>query len=168
MNMKWTGLTAVAVVALAGCSSSPPTAASRKTFVDSIAHDSRVVAAGTQSLMIEMGMLAKATDPATQAADVSQLGADAQQLHDNLANFYDEVIADAAIGDDTELSVGTAAGELRDAAGSLASWSKNPTAAGAQAAVDAFTPAVSDWDSAVAAAWKAAGVATPPTINSGA
>lgn len=162
-------LAALTVAALAGCSvSSASSASDRRTFVHTIAHDSQLTAAGTQDLLVEMGLLAKATDPASQATDVSQLGSSAQQMHDELSGFYDEILSASAIGDNTELDVGVAVGELRDAAAKVAAWTQNPTSAGAQAAMDALTPAIADWDSSVTAMWKATGSGTPPTISNGA
>ena len=149
-------LAAVAAAGLlAACSSSSGSASSETAFIRHIRQNAAATAAGTQALLIELQ---------GPGSDVQQTGASAQALHDHLAGFYDDTVAAADVGDDRELSVGAAIGELRDATGAVARWSTDQSGASAQAAADQLTQAVSDWDSAVAALWSHAKAGSAPTI----
>ena len=155
MSRRTVAALAVAVgFAAAGCGSSAASGADEHTFVGRIAQNAKATAADTGALLAEIAA----------NAGVDQVGADAQALHDHLDGFYNQIITDSAMGDDRETAVAAAVGELRDAAGAIATWTQHPSAAGAQAAADQLQPAVADWNTSAAALWKAAKAGSAPLI----
>lgn len=100
-----------------------------------------------------------------QFGQLTQIASDADHMHSTLFDFRDTLLGAPGSYKTDEAAFVDAENELKNACGSLFSWTGSLNAASNAQWQDQMVTAVADWNSSVRKLWSEAGAGTPPTIT---
>jgi len=167
LRMLWWAAAAVTALGLTGCSSSVIGASGGGSddagFVAKIRQDARATSGDTTGLLA--GAILAAEHPAKYFSALPSIHHDAQSLHDHLFDFRDQLLGTASPSHSDQMDLVNAENDLKNAAGSIATWAAAPTSDNATTWLGQMQIAVSEWNRDVRRIWRAAAAGTPPTIG---
>lgn len=130
-------------------------------FIGPLKQNAAAAAQDTDALLTETAAVIAAGD----VADLYTVAADAKALHDHLADFRSQAMGAPGSYKTEQMEFVDAENELKNAAGSVLTWTGDPNPETSAQWQTQMGTAVHDWNAAVTQLWSAAGAGAAPTIS---
>lgn len=138
--------------------SAPP----EQKFVNTIKQNATAASINATGLLVEVEAMGTG---AVDASGLYQIASDAKTLHDHLFSWREELLGEADATDNDQLDFIDAENELKNAAGTVQTWTGNPNPSTTADLTSQVTQAIADWNASVTSLWTKAAAGKAPTIG---